>query len=205
MTFKRIFVGGFIIIAALLSAGCNKNSLEPVRVPDEISAVTLPFLDALKRGDEMTAEKFISKSEIEYAREEFGNAKTTLETGPNLKPLLVRFKPTMFGQSDQNDVVILYAAKQDDLWTSVELRLFRLDDEPYEIEYFEIHNEQAMPAALAMGEQVKNWTAYGMAAMALFALLFLFALIWFVRRKAHIIAPDQVTERRAPASTSQDQ
>lgn len=205
MTFKRIFVSGFIIISALLSTGCNKNSLEPVSIPDEISAVTLPFLDALKRGDEIAAENLISKSEIEYTRELFGNAKTTLETGPDLKPMFVRFKPTMFGQTDQNDVVILYAAQQDGLWTSVEMRLFRLDDEPYEIEYFEIHKKKAMPTALAMGEQIRDWSAYGMAAVALFALLFLIALIWFVRRKAHIIAPDPVAERRAPATTSQDQ
>ena len=126
----RIF---FISMLLLMNAACSRQPSNEITLPKDVKAVTAPFLDAINRGDVAKAEKFIDKGEVDDAREQFADATTTLSTGPKLQPVMIRYKPTLFGQPNKNDVTVLYAAKKDKLWTSVRMRLFRLDGEPYEI------------------------------------------------------------------------
>ena len=190
---------------ALMAAACSHQPSNEITLPADVTAVTTPFLDAVARGDVIKAEKFIDKGEVNDARDQFADATTALFTGPKLKPVMIRYKPTLFGQPDKNDVTVLYAAKKDKLWTSVRMRLFRLDGEPYAIEYFYVKNEADMPEELAQGEWLKKWMLYGLGGMSGLGLLFLIALIWFVRRKSHIIAPDIAIDARAVASTLQNE
>jgi hypothetical protein len=202
---RRIFFSVLLALGLISLAGCNYSAPNRVVVPDDIKAVTVPFLNAVTHGKPDKAEKFMAEGAIDDAREQFEDATVTLSTGPNLLPVMVKYKPNMFGQPDTNDVTVLYAAKKDKLWTSVQMRLFRLKGEPYEIEYFFVKNEADMPPALAAGETFKQWMIYGMAAMSAFALLFLAILIWIVRRKTHIIAPEQSIDIRALATTRQEE
>ena len=198
----RIF---FISMLMLMNAACSRQPSNEITLPGDIKAITTPFLEALARGDVAKAEKFIDKGEVDDAREQFADATRTLSTAPQLQPVMIRYKPTIFGQPNKNDVTVLYAAKNDKLWTSVQMRLFRLEGEPYSVEYFYVKNQANMPEELAQGEMLKKWMIYGFGIMAALGLLFVLALIWFVRRKSHIIAPDPVIDPRAVATTLQDE
>ncbi len=204
MKLNRIFLIIFIAMGVLGVGGCKDEMPDALELPKEISSVSQPFIAALKRGDIAVPERYMGVDAREDAVEYYGPAKIALGKAPELRPVIIRYKPTPFGQPDKNDVTITYVAKKGAIWTSLNMRLFRLEGEQYEIEYWNVKQEPKQPQALAIGEKAKTWLMIAMLAVAVLAVLFLLFLIWFVRRKSHIVAPDINTDSRAVASTQQD-
>jgi hypothetical protein len=201
----HIFIWVMIAFGSMSLGGCGYSGAGTIDVPADVKAVSDPFLNAIKKGDHATAEKYISKGAIDDAQDYYDDAQADLSKAPELKPVTIRYAQNMFGQPNTNDVHILYAAERKGIWTSMEMRLFRLEDERYEVEYWEVKAENKQPETLARGEQFKTWVVYGLIAFGLLGVLFLAFLFWFIRNKAHVLAPDPVIDSRPLASTQQDE
>ncbi len=204
MKIERIFLCAILALSTLCLGGCATQNPKPILLPDDVKAITQPYIEAIKTGNLAKAEKLMASGAVDDLREQFDADHNNLENGPELKPMVIRYRATVFGQPDKNDVVVIYSGKKDKLWTSVQMRLFRLEGERYEIEYAVMGNQPEMPAELIEGQAFKNGLLIVMAALAFMALLFVGALIWFVKRKSHIIAPEQTVDSRPIASTQQD-
>lgn len=204
MNIGSFFRTALISFALLMLSGCQQKMASTVPLPNDIKAVTQPFLRAVTEKQFTKAEKYIGRGAVDEAREQFADAQVTLSTAPKLRPVMMRYKPTAFGQPDTNDVTVLYAAKADGLWTSVHMRLFRLEGEPYEIQYFYVNNEAEMPQELAMGQRLRNWLMIGLAAMAFMGVLALGLILWLVKKKRHLLAPQSVIDARKIAATHQN-
>jgi hypothetical protein len=201
---NRIFLTLLMVFGMLCVAGCGEDIPKSVDLPKEISVVTQPFVAALKRGDGAKAERYMGEDARDDAVDDYEPAKRALSKAPELRPVMIRYKPTVFGQPDKNDVTLTYVAKKGALWTSLHMRLFRLEGERYEIEYWTVKQETKQPEALAQAEKFKQWFMIAMLTLAAMAIVFLIALIWFVRRKSHIIAPLIMVDPRPVAATRQE-
>jgi hypothetical protein len=199
-----IFLRLLMMFGVLCIGGCKNDVPKPVDLPKEISVVTQPFLAALKRGDITQAEHYMGEDARDDAVDDYEPTQKALSKTTELRPIIIRYKPTIFGQPDRNDVTLIYVAKKGAVWTSLQMRLFRLEGERYEIEYWTVKQENKVPPALAQGELFKKWVMIAMLAMAVMALLFLMSLIWFVRRKRHIVAPETIIDTRPVAATRQE-
>jgi hypothetical protein len=202
---RHIFIWVMIAFGPVSLGGCGYSGADRVDLPADVKAVSDPFLNAIKKGDHASAEKYISKGAIDDAQNYYDDAQADLKDAPELKPVTIRYAQNMFGQPNTNDVRILYAAERKGIWTSMEMRLFRLKGERHEVEYWEVKSENKQPETLARGEQFKAWILYGLIACGVFGVLFLAFLFWFVRNKAHVLAPDPVVDSRPLASTQQDE
>ncbi len=205
MKIGHIFIWVMIAFGSVSLGGCGYSGPDRVDLPADVKAVSDPFLNAVKSGDHASAEKYISKGAVDDAQYYYDDAQADLTKAPELKPVTIRYAQNMFGQSDTNDVHILYVAEQKGVWTSMEMRLFRLKSERYEVEYWEVKSENKQPETLARGEQLKTWILYGLIMFGVLGVLFLAFLFWFVRNKAHVLSPDPVIDSRPRASTQQDE
>ena len=74
----------------------------------------------------------------------------------------------------------------------------------FEIEYWDVNAAAKPPELLAHAAQMQNFMGWFMGGMAVMALLGLALLIWVVKRRTHIIAPEPVVEKRRVAATVWD-
>jgi hypothetical protein len=194
----------FLVLALIwgLSA-CNRQPVNEVALPDDVAAVTTPFLAAVKRGDQAAAEKFIAPTFVDDSKLQFGEMSELLETSPALKPAIFRQKPGTI-IADENEVSIIFAAKDGKRWISSEIRLYRPENGTFEIEYWDINAAEKPPELLAHAQQMQNFMGWFMGGMAVMALAGLALLIWAVKRRTHIIAPEPIVETRRVAATVRD-
>jgi hypothetical protein len=194
----------FLVLALILGlSACNQQPVSEVALPDEVAAVTAPFLAAVKRGDQKTAEKFVAPTFVDDSKLQFAEMSALLGKSPALKPAIFRQKPGTI-IANENEVSIIFANKDGKQWISSEIRLYRPENEDFEIEYWDVTASEKPPELLAHAAQMRMYTGWFTAGLAVMALLGLALLIWVVKRRTHIIAPDPVVETRRVASTVRD-
>nr|WP_315457248.1 hypothetical protein [uncultured Sphingorhabdus sp.] len=76
----RIFLFLPLMLALMLLGGCEQQSVMPTRVPDEITAVTQPFLQAVRRGDQKAAEKYVAPGFIDDSGVQFREMSAILKS-----------------------------------------------------------------------------------------------------------------------------
>ena len=197
----------FLFIALMTSlvglSACNRQPVIEVQLPDDVAAVTTPFLAAIKRGDQAAAEKFVAPNFVDDSRVQFSEMSALLKKSPTLISAIYQPKPGMLGP-DKNEVTVTFAAKDGDEWISSEIRMYREERGKFEIEYWDVNADKKPPELLAQAEQMQNFMLWFMGGMAALALLGLAILIWIIKRKTHIIAPEPVFEERRVAATTRD-
>ena len=193
----------FLLFALLALSGCNRAPVNAVPLPDDVAAVTTPFLAAVKRGDQVAAEKFVSEGFADDSRIQFAEMSALLKKSPALVPAIYQPKAELLGPN-KNEVNLTFAAKDGKQWISSEIRMYRPDGGKFEIEYWDVNAAEKPPELLAHANQMKNFMGWFMAGMAVMALLGLALLIWVVKRRTHIISPDPVIETRRVAATVRD-
>ncbi len=197
----------FLVLAMVMSlvglSACSRQPVNAVQLPDDVAAVTTPFLAAVKRGDQAAAEKFISKGFIDDSRIQFAEMSTLLKKSPQLVPAIYQPKPGMLGPN-KDEVNLTFAAKDGEQWITSEIRLYRPEKGKFEIEYWDVNADNKPPEILAHAEQMRKFTGWFMGGLAVMALLGLALLIWVVKRRTHIIAPEPVVETRRVAATVRD-
>jgi len=197
----------FLVLAMALSvfglSACNRAPVNEVPLPDDVAAVTTPFLAAVKRGDQAAAEKYVSKGFVDDSRIQFAEMSALLKKSPELVPAIYQPKPELLGPN-KNEVNLTFATKDGKQWISSEMRLYRPEGGTFEIEYWDVNAADKAPELLAHAQQMRMFTGWLTAGLAVMALLGLALLIWVVKRRTHIIAPEPVIETRRVASTVRD-
>ncbi len=193
----------FLLFALFILSACNRQPVNPVELPDDVAALSTPFLAAVKRGDQAAAEKFLSDGFIDDSRVQFAEMSALLKKSPALVPAIYQPKAELLGP-DKNEVNLTFAAKDGKQWISSEIRMYRPEGGKFEIEYWDVNAAEKPPELLAHAEQMRMYTSWFTAGLAVMALLGLALLIWVVKRRTHIIAPDAVIETRRVAATVRD-
>ncbi len=197
----------FLVLAVALSvfglSACNGAPVNEVPLPDDVAAVTTPFLAAVKRGDQAAAEKFMSKTFVDDSRIQFAEMSALLKKSPPLVPAIYQPKAELLGPNE-NEVNLTFATKDGKQWISSEIRMYRPESGKFEIEYWDVNAADKPPELLAHAAQMRMFTGWFMGGMAVMALLGLALLIWVVKRRTHIIAPEPVLETRRVAATVRD-
>lgn len=196
----RIFL--LLVLVASLAA-CNRQPVDAVKLPDDVAAVTSPFLAAIRRGDEKAAEKFVAEGFVDDSRVQFAEMSALLKKSPELIPAIYQPKQELFG-SDRDEVLLTFAAKEEEQWVTSEMRLYRPEKGKFEVEYWDVNSAAKPPELLAHAQDMKTFMGWFMGGMAIMALLGLALLIWVVKRRTHLIAPEPVIETRRVAATVRD-
>lgn len=199
----RIFLALSIIASLFGLSACNGQPVNEVNLPDDLAAVTTPFLLAVKRGDQAAAEKFVSEGFIDDSRVQFAEMSALLKKSPPLVSAIYQPKAELLGPN-KNEVNLTFAAKDGKQWISSEIRLYRPDNGKFEIEYWDVNAAENPPELLAHAQQMRMFTGWFMGGMAVMALAGLALLIWVVKRRTHIIAPEPLIETRRVAATVRD-
>lgn len=192
-----------VVTSMLILSACDKAVVPEVKMPDDVVAVTTPFFAAVRRGDQAAAEKFVAPTFVDDSRVQFDEMSVILKKSPKLVAAMYAPKPGMLGP-DESEVNLLFAAKDGDQWTSSEIRMYRAEGETFEIEYWDVASSNEAPHTLANAAMMQQFMGWFMGGMAVLALLALAALIWFVKRRTHIFAPNTVTDIRRVATTVRD-
>ncbi len=204
MKIGRIFLSILAMLGVLQLAACKLPEPRAVDIPPDISAVTLPFIDAIKRNEVAKAQAYISTYERDDAVEEFSADHAMLTKTPALKPQMFQYNRDPFGQPDKKTAKIWYMAHSGKLWTELEIKLSRVDGGKYEIDYYSIKQSDKMPEMLTTQETVRKWVFWGALAAAITGIAFLGFLIWLIRRRTHMFVSDSSVEARVAATTVQE-
>jgi hypothetical protein len=196
----RIFLVLTLVACLFGLSACNRQPVNAIRMPDDVTAVTTPFLAAVKRGDQAAAEKFVSDTFVDDSRIQFAEMTALLKKSPPLVPAIYAPKPGMLGPN-KDEVNLTFAAKDGKQWISSEIRMYRPEGGKFEIEYWDVNADVNPPNLLAHAAEMQSLMGWFMGAMAASALFGLALLIWVVKRRTHILAPDPVIETRRVAAT----
>lgn len=199
----RIFLLLAVVASLFGLSACDRPAVSEVQLPDDVAAVTTPFLAAVKRGDQAAAEKFISETFVDDSRVQFAEMSALLKKSPTLVPAIYQPKPGMLGPN-KDEVNLTFATKEGGQWISSEIRLYRPEGGKFEIEYWDVNSDKKPPELLAHAQDMQKFMGWLFAAMAVSALLGLALLLWVVKRRTYIIAPEPVVEHRSVAATVRD-
>ena len=202
--------------ALLLLAGCGEREPVVITPPKDAAAVIEPFLRELAAGNKDKAAAFVSTAAADELTTQFAKDHKILAAASKLTPRFVQrvgANPHILGKdlsADGDEVTLVYAAKSKGKWTTATVRVYRYRDDPFKVEYWRISNEAPRPALPSgMDSPVAKRTAVIMSwitgGFALFGLFGIAGLIWVVRRKPHLLTPEEISEQRAPASTLRDE
>jgi hypothetical protein len=100
--------------------------------------------------------------------------------------------------------MLTFATKKDRQWITSEIHMYEPEAGEFEIQYWDVNASDNPPELLAHAQQMRMFTGWFTAGLAVMALLGLALLIWVVKRRTHIIAPEPVIETRRVASTVRD-
>ena len=193
------------LVLLFLLAACSWNEPAVVDVPKEIDVASGAFVAAVQKGDQQAAAKHVAPTAQDELAAQFAADSKALTAAPKLTPRFITYKPASMRGPEDSEVTIIYAARTNSEWATMEVRLFRLGDEPYEVDYWKISND--VPAA-------KNYTPdlrplFGIFAaiagvIVVLGIALIGTILWIVRRKPHIVSPPVESERRAAAITTRE-
>ncbi len=191
----------------LILPGCNGPEPAITPPPKEFEAVAQPFLDAATNGNYAAAEKLVIATAKDELKSDFAGLTKELKALPKLTPRLVRnynVKEKLGASTSQ----IFYAARSKGKWTTLEMRLDRDDNNKIQVHFWRIHKKaphlvigDPESAAEHMMRENSIWIILG---IALFGLAFIGLIIWIVKRKPNLVAPEMPIEHRAAAKTMRD-
>ncbi len=193
------------LVLLFLLAACSWDEPAVVDVPKEVDVASGAFVAAVQKGDPQAAAKHVAPTAQDELAAQFATDSKALKAAPKLTPRFITYKPKSMMGPEDSEVTIIYAARENGEWTTMEVRIFRLRNEPYEVDFWKISNE--VPAAKSYKPSVRPLIGLfaGIAGIIAFLGLAAIALIiWIVRRKPHIVVPAQTTERRVAAVTTRE-
>ena len=181
-----------VFVAIIGLSACNRTADPRADQPKEIAAVTEPFFAAVRRGDQKTAERYVAAGFLDDSKVQFAEMSALLKKSPRLAPVL---------QQRQGNVHYLtFAAQDGTYWITSEVRLARYGDK-HMIAYWDVNAAKKPPEIVAHVQSMKNFMNYGLIAVGIVALAGLAALIWLVRNRTHLVAPEHMDETRKVAAT----
>lgn len=188
----RIFLLFLVLIASLGLSGCNRSAATRPPLPEEITAIIKPFFQAVRRGDQKAAEKYVAPGFLDDSRVQFAEMSAILKAAPLLAPAIQ--------QRQGNGAYLTFAGRHGKMWITSEVRVVRYGNKPM-IEYWDVTAADKAPELVTHAQDMKRYTNYALMALAVAALAGLALLIWLVRNRTHIIAPEATVETRRVAAT----
>lgn len=205
MDFRADFLKRLPLLLLFVLAACSWNEPAIVDLPRDIGPTSDAFVAALQKGDKAAAEKAVAPTARDELHLHFEKEHKALKPTSTLKPRFITYKPEHMMGPEDSEVTIIYAAKDDGKWTTAEVRLFRLNDEPYEVDYWKISNEAPVAKTYAPDLKPMFGVFVGVAgAIVVLGLLTIGIVLWIVRRKPHVVAPEPAVERRIAAVTTRE-
>jgi hypothetical protein len=189
---SRIFLLFVMSMVALGLSACNRSTDTRPPLPEEIAAVVKPFYEAVRRGDQKTAEKYVAPGFIDDSRVQFAEMSRILKGAPRLAPAIQ--------QHQRSGAYLTFAAQHGKIWVISEVRVVRYRNKPM-IEYWDVTTTEKAPEIVTHTQDMQRYTSYALMAVAFAALAGLALLIWVVRNRTHIIAPEATIETRRVAAT----
>jgi hypothetical protein len=189
---SRIFLLFIISIAAFSLSACNRSTNAHPPLPAEITAVVKPFYEAVRRGDQKAAEKYVAPGFIDDSRVQFAEMSQLLKDAPRLAPAIQ--------QRQGSGAYLTFAAQHGKTWVISEVRVVRHRNKPM-IEYWDVTTTDKAPEIVGHTQDMNRYIGYALMAVAFAALAGLASLIWVVRNRTHIIAPEAAIETRRVAAT----
>ena len=196
---SRIFLSVMLILATIGLSACNRTGASRPAQPDEITSVIEPFFAAVRRGDQKVAEKYVAPGFLVDSKVQFAEMSALLKKSPRLQPALQQPQGTGF--------YLTFAGQDGKNWITAEVRLSRHGNKQM-IDYWDVNAAEKRPDIVAQSPEImahaqtmKNVVNYGRIALAAVSLFGLAALIWLVRNRTHLVAPEPVTETRRVAAT----
>lgn len=189
---SRIFLLFIMSIAAFSLSACNRSTNAHPPLPEEIIAVVKPFYEAVRRGDQKAAEKYVASGFIDDSRMQFAEMSGILKDAPRLAPAIQ--------QRQGSGAYLTFAAQHGKIWVISEVRVVRYRNKPM-IEYWDVTTTDKAPEIVGHTQDMNRYTSYALMAVAFAALAGLALLIWVVRNRTHIIAPEASIETRRVAAT----
>ena len=193
------------LVLLFLLAACSWNEPAVVDVPKEIDVASGAFVAAVQKGDQQAAAKHVAPTAQDELVAQFASDSKRLKAAPKLTPRFITYKPASMMGPEDSEVTIIYAARANGEWATMEVRLFRLGDERYEVDYWKIGTDA--PVA-------KNYTPdlrplFGIFAaiagvIVVLGIALIGTILWIVRRKPHIVSLLVESERRAAAITTRE-
>lgn len=193
------------LVLLFLLAACSWNEPAVVDVPKEIDSASGAFVDAVQKGDQQAAAKHVAPTAQDELAAQFASDSKALKAVPKLTPRFITYKPASMMGPEDSEVTIIYAAHAKGKWTTIEVRLFRMRNEHYEVDFWKIGNE--FPSAKSYMPSVAPMFGLFATIAGIIAFLGLAAIaliIWIVRRKPHIVVPEPTIERRVAAVTTRE-
>ena len=205
MDLRADFLKRLPLLFLFLLAACSWNEPATVELPRDIGATSDAFVAALQKGEKAAAARHVAPTALDELEARFSKESKELQAAPKLTPRFISYKPEGMQGPEDSEVTVTYAAKDNGKWTTAEVRLFRLRNEPYEVDYWKISNE--MPVAKSYTPDLRPmYGVFAALAGAIFVigLLAIGIILWIVRRKPHVVAPEPVAERRVAAVTTRE-
>jgi hypothetical protein len=213
--FSSKAISAVLIAVTLLLVGCSAREPKVIAPPKDAAAVIEPFLKELAAGNKDKAAAFVSTAATDELATQFAEDHKRLAIAGKLTPRFVtqsgndlrRLAENSGG--DGSEVTVVYAVKSGGKWTSATVRVYKYRDDLFKVEYWRINNEepqQALPSGIDSKtvKRTEKMMAWSMGGLALLGLLGIIGLIWVIRRKPHLVVPEEAVERRQSATTLRD-
>ncbi len=199
------FLMALACVLLLFLPACTLERPVVIDLPKDIDAVATPFITALQKGDLLKAAKHVAPTARDELDALFAAQHRQLKPLEPLTPRFMTYKPRALLGPDDSEVTLVYAAKTRGKWTTMEVRLFRLNDEPYEVDYWKIGNAAPAPKSYIPVVRPPAKIIAGVSAvLAVLGLLFIGAIVWLVRRKPAMLSPSGGVETRRSAVAVRD-
>jgi hypothetical protein len=211
---KGILVG--LVGMLLLLGGCGEREPAVIKPPQDAAKVIEPFLRELAAGQKNKAAAFVSSGAIDELDTQFAADHKKLAAAAKLTPRFVTRSgdtPVLSDRvldSEGNKATLVYAAKSKGKWTTVTVRVAREPEDAFKVEYWRVSNDAPtgpLPPGMDTPEakQAHTMMAWVMGALALLGLFGIIALLWIIRRKPHLVVPEETLERRQSATTLREE
>ncbi len=209
MVYLQHFSRLFCLFLFFPLVACGPKEPAQISPPKDVAMVAENFLTHVRAGSEEKAAQSVMASARDELNQSFAKDHAKLKSFPPLTPRFITQKPPGFSGPNDTEYTVIYAVKHKEKWATAEVRLFRLNDEPYEVDYWQISD--APPVA-------KNYTGFNQKIMgeilpgilsmfgilAVFSLLGLIVFIWLLKRRPAIINPEVPIEERVAAVAVRD-
>ncbi len=206
MDYRADFLKRLPLLFLFVLAACSWSEPAIIELPKDIGTTSDAFVAALQKGDKAAAEKAVAPTARDELQAQFDKEYRALKPASTLKSRFITYKPEHMMGPEDSEVTIIYAAKDDGKWTTAEVRLFRLNDEPYEVDYWKISNDTPIAKTYSPDLKPMFGVFAGLAgAIVVLGLLTIGIVLWIVRRKPHVVAPEPAVERRVAAVTTREE